>query len=158
MAEPLIDRMMGSIREAGRLYHRLILLVSPAGTGKTMALRQIQERLSVPLINVNLELSQRMLSLSERQQTLELPRLLAEVVNASGSDPVLLDNIEILFDVSLKQNPLRLLQAMSRNKTVVATWNGYINGEQVVYATPDHPEYRQYPVRDFLAVSRDDVA
>ncbi|MEN6474686.1 MAG: BREX-3 system P-loop-containing protein BrxF, partial [Syntrophaceae bacterium] len=42
---------------------------------------------------------------------------------------VLLDNIEILFDVSLKQDPLRLLQGLSRNTTLVAAWSGEIRAE-----------------------------
>jgi hypothetical protein len=62
-----------------------------------------------PLINVNLELSRRMLDLTERQRELRLPRLLMEIVNDAAGDVVLLDNIEILLDVSLKQDPLRLL-------------------------------------------------
>ena len=68
---------------------------------------------------------------------------------------VLLDNIEILFDVALKQDPLRLLQNLSRNKTVVVAWNGSASGGQITYATPDHPEYRKYAIGDFLVVSPD---
>ena len=94
-----------------------------------------------------------MLELTERQRALQLPRLLSEIVNAAQADVILLDNIEVLFDVSLKQDPLRLLQGLSRNKTVVATWNGSVDNEHLVYATPDHPEYKRYPKRDFLAVS-----
>ena len=90
-----------------------------------------------------------MLDLTERQRALQLPRLLSEIVGASAADVILLDNIEVLFDVSLKQDPLRLLQGLSRNKTVVAAWSGSIDGEHMVYATPDHPEYRRYPVTRF---------
>ena len=66
---------------------------------------------------------------------------------------ILLDNIEILFDVGLKQDPLRLLQGLSRNKTVVAAWNGTIVEDSLTYAAPAHPEYRRYPMRDFLVAS-----
>jgi len=120
MAEPLADRVMKRIGQAAELYHRLVLLVAPAGSGKTAALQDVHERTAAPLINVNLELSLALLDLTERQRALQLPRLLAEIVGASAGDVVLLDNIEILFDVSLKQDPLRLLQGLSRNKTVVA--------------------------------------
>ncbi len=94
-----------------------------------------------------------MLELTERQRALQLPRLLSEMVNAAHGDVILLDNIEVLFDVSLKQDPLRLLQGLSRKKTVVAAWSGSIDGDRIVYATPDHPEFRRYPIRDFLVVS-----
>ncbi len=158
MSEPLADRVIQRIGQAAELYHRLIMLVAPAGAGKTAALQDVHERTMAPLVNVNLELSRRMLDLTARQRALLLPRLLAEIVGASAADVVLLDNIEVLFDVSLKQDPLRLLQALSRNKTVVVAWSGSFDDEHVVYATPDHPEYRRYPLRDFLAVKLEAVA
>jgi hypothetical protein len=158
MAEPLADRVIKRIGQAAELYHRLVMLVAPAGAGKTAALQDVRERTAAPLVNVNLELSRRMLDLTERQRALQLPRLLAEIVGASAADVVLLDNVEVLFDVSLKQDPLRLLQGLSRNKTVVAAWSGTIDGEYMVYATPDHPEYKRYPLRDFLVVNPEAVA
>ncbi|MGO8746110.1 MAG: BREX-3 system P-loop-containing protein BrxF [Thermoguttaceae bacterium] len=152
MAESLADKVMGKIDQVAELYHRLVIFVAPAGAGKSAALRDVQKRRGVPLVNVNLELSRQMLDLTERQRALQLPRLLSDVVNASESEVILLDNIEVLFDVSLKQDPLRLLQGLSRNKTVVAAWSGSVDGQYLVYARPDHPEYRQYPLRDILVV------
>ena len=158
MAEPLADRVIKRIGQVAELYHRLVMLVAPAGAGKTAALQDVHERTAAPLVNVNLELSRRMLDLTERQRALQLPRLLAEIVGVSAADVVLLDNVEVLFDTSLKQDPLRLLQGLSRNKTVVAAWSGSIDGEHMVYATPDHPEYKRYPLRDFLVVTPEAVA
>ena len=153
MAEPLANQVMRKIKQAAELYHRLMLVVAPAGGGKTAALQDVQERVGAPLVNVNLDLSRRMLDLTERQRALQLPRLLSDIINDAAGDVVLLDNIEIIFDVSLKQDPLRLLQGLSRNKTVVATWNGSIDGDHMIYAVPYHPEYRRYIVRDFLVAS-----
>ncbi len=158
MAEPLADKIERSIAQATDLYYRLVILVAPAGAGKTAALQDVHQRTAAPLVNVNFEVSRRMLDLSERQRALQLPRLLTEIVGASTADVILLDNIEVLFDVSLKQDPLRLLQGLSRNKTVVAAWSGSIEGEHVVYAKPEHPEYRRYPLRDLLVVNRDTIA
>ncbi len=152
MPEPLAELVMRRIEQVVSLYHRLIMVVAPAGAGKTAALRDVHQRGGAPVINVNLELSRRMLDLTERQRTLQLPRLLADLVNTSETDLVLLDNIEVLFDVSLKQDPMRLLQGLSRNKTVVVAWSGTADGEYLVYATPDHPEYRRYPLRDIIVV------
>jgi flagellar biosynthesis GTPase FlhF len=158
MVEPLADGVARSIDEAVGLYHRLVMLVAPAGAGKTAALQDVHNRTSAPLVNVNLELSRRLLDLTERQRALQLPRLLSDIVGTSATDVMLLDNIEVLFDVSLKQDPLRLLQRLSRNKTIVAAWSGTVDGERLVYATPDHPEYRRYPLRDFLVVQPESIA
>ncbi|MBI4764647.1 MAG: BREX-3 system P-loop-containing protein BrxF [Deltaproteobacteria bacterium] len=153
MAELLAGRVIEKLSQVAELYHRLLIVVAPAGAGKTRALRKVGEDTGAPMININLELSRRMLDLTERQRALQLPRLISEIVNTSDSDVSLLDNIEILFDVSLRQDPLRLLQSLSRNKTVVATWNGCFDDEHIIYAAPDHSEYRRYLVKDFLVVN-----
>jgi len=153
MAEPLVSQLLEKIDNARELYYRLILIVGPGGIGKTAALRELADSTSVPLINVNLELSRRMLELTRRQRALQLPRLFDEILGGTTEGLVLLDNIEILFDVHLKQDPLRLLQVISRNMTVVTAWNGTIVNGCLTYAIPGHPEYRRYPVHDFLLVS-----
>lgn len=158
MAEPLADQVMRKIDQAAELYHRLIVVVAPAGAGKTTALQEVQERTGAPLINVNLGLSRRMLDLTERQRVLLLPRLLGEIVNEAEGDRILFDNTEMLFNVSLRQDPLRLLQGLSRNKTVVASWNGSVKSGHITYAVPDHPEYRRYPIRDLLIAGPEAMA
>jgi ABC-type hemin transport system ATPase subunit len=153
MVEPLADQILRKVKQTTELYHRLILVVAPAGSGKTAALKHVQDSTGAQLINVNLELSRRMLDLTERQRILQLPRLLGEIIGDHNAEIILLDNIEIIFDLGLRQDPLRLLQGISRNKTVVAAWNGTIVEEFLTYAAPDHAEYRRYPIRDLLIVT-----
>ena len=153
MVEPLADQILRKVKQTTELYHRLILVVAPAGSGKTAALKHVQDSTGAQLINVNLELSRRMLDLTERQRILQLPRLLGEIIGDHNAEIILLDNIEIIFDLGLRQDPLRLLQGISRNKTVVAAWNGTIVEEFLTYAAPDHAEYRRYPMRDLLIVT-----
>jgi hypothetical protein len=157
MAEPLAEQVIRNIDEARGLYHRLVLVVAPAGAGKTAALRDVQQRLGALLLNVNLELSLRMLELTERQRVLQLPRIFAELVGEAGADVVLLDNIEILFDVSLKQDPLRLLQANCRNKTLVVAWNGVIEHGRLTYAVPSHPEFCECSAEGLLVVTPESI-
>jgi hypothetical protein len=153
MAEPLADQIMSKVKQAAELYHRLMLVVAPAGAGKTTALQAVGDLTGVPLVNVNLELSLRMLELTERQRALRLPGLFREVIGNGANEMILLDNLEVIFDVILKQDPLRLLQGLSRNRTVVAAWNGNIVEKSLIYASPGHPEYRRYPIHDFLVVT-----
>jgi len=158
MVALLANQIISKVNQASGMYHRLILVVAPSGCGKTAALQEVARCINVGRINVNLELSRRLLDLTERQRSLQVPRLLGEIVKGNGDQVVLLDNIEILFDVSLKLDPLRLLQGISRNKMVVAAWNGSIANAYLTYATPDHPEYRRYPARDLLVVSPESAA
>ena len=158
MAEPLADQIIRQIDHAAELYHRLVMVVAPAGAGKTAALQDVHERTALrwsTSISSCLAACSTSPSASGR---CSCPVCSSEIVNAAAADVILLDNIEVLFDVSLKQDPLRLLQGLSRNKTVVAAWSGSIDGEHMVYATPDHPEYRRYPLRDFLVVNPEAIA
>ena len=143
MAEALSQKVLARIDGVKALYHRLILVAAPGGSGKTEALREVAASTGARLVNLNLELSRRMLDLTERERALRFPDLLNEVV---GKDEplVLLDNIEILFDAALKQDPLRLLQGASRNRTLVAAWNGTLEKGYLTYAAPEHPEHRRY--------------
>ena len=143
MAEALSQKVIARIAGAKALYHRLILVTAPRWAGKTEALREVAASTGARLVNLNLELSRRMLDLTERERALRLPDLLKEVV---GRDErlVLLDNIEILFDAALRQDPLRLLQGVSRNRTIIASWNGTLERGYLTYATPEHPEHRRY--------------
>ena len=90
---------------------------------------------------MNLELSKKMLDLTSRQRTLQIPKLLEEIVTSAQSISVAVDNCEVLFDVNLKQDPLRLFQNISRNRTIIASWNGRVDKEYLFYAEPGHPEY-----------------
>ncbi len=152
MPNSLSDQIISLIQQVPELYHRLVLVVAPSGSGKTSALKEVQQSLGAPLINVNLEISRRMLELTTRQRALQASRLLEDILRQNRSDVVLLDNIEILFEKSLEQNPLRLLQGLSRNRTIVATWNGKIGDNYLIYAAPDHPQYRRYPCQDLQVV------
>ncbi len=103
-------------------------------------------------MNLNLTLSQRLLSLTPRQRVLQLSQVAEAIVREADSETVLLDNIELLFEPSLKQDPLRLLQGISRNRTIVASWNGTVIEGYLTYAEPGHPEYRRYLAQGLTVV------
>ncbi|MFN2218648.1 MAG: BREX-3 system P-loop-containing protein BrxF, partial [Anaerolineae bacterium] len=101
--------------------------------------------------------------LTERQRKLQASRVLGQLVSDAaaaseenvepGSGTVLLDNIELLFDASLALDPLRLLEEISRNWTLVVAWPGQVEGGWLLYARPGHPEYKRYPVGDLMIVA-----
>ena len=133
-----------AISQVAHQYFRLVIIVGEAGSGKTGTLQSIARYLQCSLVNVTLELSKRMLELTRVQRTRQVERLLKEIIAAAPGDVVLLDNLELLFDVSLEVEPLRLLQVCSRNRTVVASWSGTYINETLTYSEPGHPEFIQF--------------
>src|SRR5688572_22081975 len=110
------------------LYNRLLLIVGATNSGKTAALRAFATDRGYPILNVGLELARRLLDLTERQRILQLPKLLEELLVDLNPDVGILDNTEILFTPNLKQDPLRLLLGLSRNRVIIASWLGTLEG------------------------------
>ena len=108
-----------AIEQVTSQYYRLVILTGAPASGKTAALQSLAEKLGCQLVNVNLELSKRMLELTRTQRSRQVERLLKEEIAAVPGDVVLLDNLEILFDTALQLQPLRLLQVLNRNSSTI---------------------------------------
>lgn len=152
MTEPVHTKIKRSIQAAESLYYRLVLVVGENESGKTGVLQNVAEEFGTSIINVNLVLSGKLLELTAEQRSLGLLGILDQIVD-QAQPPVVFDNTEILFGRELRQDPLRLLQRISRSRTVVAAWNGTITSDRLLYAERGHPEYRSYDSVNLLIVS-----
>lgn len=110
-----------AVSQAVSQYYRLVIVAGVPGSGKTAMAQSLATARGYPVINVNLELSKRLLDLTRVQRSRQVERLLKDVIASVEGDVVILDNIELLFDTALELEPLRLLQGASRNRTIVAT-------------------------------------
>jgi len=133
-------------------YYRIVLVVAPPGGGKTSLLRRFRDHDGLPLVNLGLELSRRLLGLTRRQRRLQAADLVADILDGPSGDAVLVDDTEIIFEPSLKLNPLGLLQTVSRRRSLVWSCPGSLDGGQLVYAYPGHPEYHRIPVGEFQVI------
>ena len=154
MPESIHDKLLQNLNSAKALYCQLVLLVGKSDTGKTAILQNVANTIGTEVINVNRMLSARLLELTPRKRILRMPEILGEIVK-TASTPVLLDNLEILFEKELRQDPLRLLLGISRNHLIAASWNGTAEDGKLIYAEPGHPEYRRYDSIDPLIVNMD---
>src|SRR5262245_9858842 len=147
------NKLQEAIQQAAGQYYRLVLLAGAPRSGKTATLQAVAQQNGYPYLNVNLELSKKLLELTRTQRSRQVERLLKEVIASAAGDVVLLDNLEILFDPALEVEPLRLLQVSSRNRTVVASWNGTCKEGTLIYAEPGHPEFIQCKQAEAVVVT-----
>ena len=138
-------------------YYKLVLAVGPARRGKTATLIALSCQHQWPRVNVSLRLSERLLELTQRQRATRVAGILEDMLRAEKSDVVLLDNIELLFAEELAQDPLRLLQVLSRNRAIVAAWPGGFDGKYLTYAEPSHAEARKYQTPQAVIVKAGDT-
>lgn len=140
---PGLDKLERMVREVDDLQSKLILLVGISA--KTLLLRALAEHLQTAPVNVGAELGHRLAVTPVLKRSFSTGELLREVANSVDSKaPLLLDNIEVLFEPSLKVNPLDLIKRLAHSRCVVAVWPGEMRDGHLVYASMGHPEYRDY--------------
>jgi hypothetical protein len=97
-------------------------------------------------------LATRLAAVSNTQRPIEVRQALQELSdNGANAGPLLLVNIELMFDPSLQINPLEIVRSLARSKPVVMVWPGELRGDRLVYADMSHPEHRDYS-RDGVVV------
>lgn len=103
---------------------------------------------SYSVLNLNALLSELLLEFPRRNRARKVMPLVEKLVNEVSAKVVLLRGIEVLFDRCLAVDPLRLLSACAKNKTLLVLWPGDKTNSGLSYATPSHSEYRTYKASD----------
>jgi ABC-type uncharacterized transport system ATPase component len=121
------------------------LLIGSPGSGKTTLLAELAARHKAMVLNVGATLGSRLAAMPHRQRALKANSILRGLAeeHASG-ELLLLDNIELLFDRSLRLDPLDLLKRHAHARRVVAAWPGELRDGRLTYAEMGHPEYQDY--------------
>jgi hypothetical protein len=145
-----LEKLERLVREIGDLQSKLILLVGNGG--KTRLLRALAERIKTAPFNVGAKLGHLLAATPVLERGFSMNELLRDITDsARGEAPLLLDNIEVLFEPSLKINPLDLIKRLAHSRRVVAVWPGEMRDDHLVYANMGHPEHRDY-TRDGVVV------
>src|SRR5690606_21214088 len=116
-------------------------LVGRPGCGKSALLAELANRRGMKVMNVGAVLGGRLAAMPQRQRALQANVAMRELADeyASG-DLVLLDNIELLFDRTLKLDPLDILKPFVLTRRVGAAWLGELGNGRLSYAEMGHPE------------------
>ena len=147
----ILNKLKSALQTIESQYHRLIILVNCEDSSKQEILGLMKENHEVKPVNLNLELSARLLEYSIKQRPLKVAEIMADLIEALPA-PIVLDKLDILFEPSLQTDPLALLKSLSRSKTIIAFWSGSLKDNKIYYAEPGYPEYRSYYVQDFVAI------
>lgn len=140
-----IDVLQQKAQSVQEQRHRLLVIVMPHDEDDYERLHQLAIQAEWPQLNLSLELGRRLLGLNVQRRAIKARPFLEDVIDGLDREYVFLTDLEVLFEPSLDQDPLRLLQSLSRNRTIIAAWRGAIDNDHLVYAEPGHPEYQRYP-------------
>lgn len=125
---------------AARSDSKLVLIVGRTPTSLREAARSTAVNLSWRKIDLNLQLTRRLLPHTRTERQDLAWDALRDVV---GEHPggVVLVSTDILFEPTLGFRPYEALRRLGRSGPVVAAWFGTVDGYDIVRAQPGHPEY-----------------
>ena len=145
----MIEKLDRLVDEIVTLQSKLVLLIGPPRSGKTALLLALAQSKGVTPLNVGVELGGRLAGMPQRQRHLQTTTIMRELADQHApGDLLLLDNIELLFDRSLRLDPLDLLKRHAHARRAVAVWPGELQGDtrtgRLTYADMGHPEHQDY--------------
>ena len=116
------------------------------------SVKVFSETENIPYINVNMELSEKLIAISQSKRKYDVTEFLQEIITEREEEIICLDYFELLFHPELAVNPFQLLRDISRNKTLVISWRGKIEDDVLIHAEPGHPEYKRQAVEDAIII------
>jgi hypothetical protein len=145
----MIEKLASLVDQVGALQSKLILLIGTPQSGKTGLLHSLANLKGVTPLNVGAALGSRLAGMPQMLRRLQTTTILRELSDQyAHGDLLLLDNIELLFDRSLKLDPIDLLKRYAHATRVVAVWPGELKGDsrtgRLTYAEMGHPEHQDY--------------
>lgn len=107
--------------------HKLLLIIGKAGSGKSKYLHNYSQEKGIPILDFDQILGKK---LPEGKDPSYIYGFLSGFLSTYRPDEILLDKKHILYHPDSKIDLLDFLVELSQSKTVIATWNGYIeNGK-----------------------------
>ncbi|WP_318459500.1 BREX-3 system P-loop-containing protein BrxF [Photobacterium leiognathi] len=145
LKDELIRLVARSSMVAECCSYSLVLVVLEHNVRESLE-KEIQNN-EIKLINVSKSLSQRIVSLSIKERIKRLDVEFEEIVQECNEN-IWLTKLDLLFEPSLKADPILLLKWLSKSQPIVAIWPGQIYDKTLVYAKPGSEDYRTYSLQE----------
>jgi hypothetical protein len=152
----IVDHVLEKLGFVNRQFYRLLLIVGPSERGQENIVNHVSKKINAPVANINLDVSRQLLELPEKQRPLNVAKILDSIIKSKTKNTFIFKNIELLFHAALETDPMRLFKNISRNKTLIVAWNGFIEDNYLIYAAPGHPDYKKYLTNDLNIINLHD--
>ena len=137
-------QMHNAITDFLRTSHTCLLLVHPAASRLEDGANELLSVYEWPRLSMSRELSPVLLAETPQRRSRAARQWMKTHLREMSPGPVLCTNIDLLFDPTLKLDPLRLMRDASRVTRLVVAWPGSYVDDVLAYAVPDHSHYRTW--------------
>ena len=139
-SEKMIELQNDLARARGE-HFKLVWLVGGSSSERTDLSRALSEAEDGVFVALGKKLSGALLEVPIPLRTAAVEECFTECLATSRGQVTCIDNLEILFESSLKINPVSLIKGKSRHRLIVASWPGTHEHGHLVFAPSDHPAH-----------------
>ena len=97
-----------------------------------------------PCVYVNKELSKILVSKPNVNFLGDIVSWFYSIIDKHKISPIIIRDIDFLFEPSFKLDPLVIFRQASRNRKLLVFWPGEYINNKLSYATPEHAHYRTW--------------
>lgn len=157
MKSAIIGDLITAIQTVQSDRHKLIILLGKFGAGKTAILKQTADEVGGKYLNLNMELSEKLLGIPTSQYLdgTTVHAIIDQLCEDASphQEPLFVDNLEILFSPELgKINPIDTFKRISRERPVVIALPAYRQGSSAIYSTSGHEDYVVMPLEEYIVI------
>ncbi len=102
-------------------------------------------------LNMGLLLSEQLLSVSIGMRRQSIVGITKDIIARTGSNQVILHNMDMLFSPEFKLDVLKLLSSIGRGMKFIVLWHGKFEDGIITYAEPGYSDYQTYNLKDYDA-------
>jgi hypothetical protein len=143
-----IPELQADIARARSEHYRLVWLAGGTDSERSSLLRALAETEDGVFVEVGKRLSAALLEVPAPLRTASIEECFTACLGGSSCPVTCLNHLEILFDPSLRINPVTLVKRASRHSLLVAAWPGLTKDGQLTFGSPDHPAFMEPSKQD----------
>jgi len=136
-------------------YHPCLFLVHPQIRRLETAAKGLASRDGWYHLSVGRELAAALFSEPAAERAYRAREWVETAISAVAPGPLLLTEIDLLFEPTLHLDVLALLRQASRTTRLVVAWPGTFENGTLIYAVPEHHHYRTWPRPEVRIVTLD---
>lgn len=145
LTEQLLQHVQNACLEAEYRSFKLVLVTIPKELHREIEAEILNN--SIFFVNLSKELARKLVSLSIKDRVRRLEAEVDNIANDCGSS-IWLTKLDVLFEPTLENDPMRLLKSIAKSQAVVAIWPGEITETSVVYSKPGKSDYKTYSLKE----------
>lgn len=126
-------------------HYRLVWLVGASAGDRSVLLRVFSNSEEGTLLDIGQAMSKALLEIPASLRPASVEECFSDLLDTAESRLVCLDRLEILFEPSLRLDPVELVKGASRHQTIIASWPGRKEGRSFVFGPEGHPAHFLIP-------------